>query len=153
MIFFDCFNQTNVCRTLTRENLTVCYQLHLRKRWRRRKGRTEALSEYLFNFLTVQITTQPSFSNTKLLLSSAPMQTSNGLASRFEREHKRETFSIVYCQRRSWSNRINIEMLKWNDKKMKIRRKKRSEGFSLMIFPHDERSPFVWINYQCPHFS
>lgn len=72
----DCFNQTTVSSWVSEENLlcqtTFRNKLHLRQSRAKgkRKEKKKAKSACWFNFLTASIATQPSFSNTKILLPS-----------------------------------------------------------------------------------
>lgn len=99
-----------------------------------------SLSIYLLNFLTAPIATQPSFSNTKILLSRLHLRKHQTL-------HRVRSLYARHCR---WSNRIKIEN---RDVEVKRHTKKRRLGGWIKeipfwwFIPHDVQSPFVWINY------
>lgn len=102
-----------------------------------------SLSICLLNFLTAPIATQPSFSNTKILLSRLHLRKHQTL-------HRVRSLYARHCR---WSNRIKIEN---RDVEVKRHTKKRRLGGWIKeipfwwFIPHDVQSPFVWINYPTP---
>lgn len=104
----------------------------------------ESLSIYLLNFSTAPITSQPSSKHKSSFIVLSKQRMARLKIFRWTRKR------ISALCRCSWSNRIKIEMLKWDDKKASTMDSKTERESFWWCFRLTDASPFVGINYAVP---